>query len=56
MDVEGNARSPTNAPKSNEFALADRETEGESEGCEAQLLLMLVRMLVWDYCSLLIAE
>ena len=35
-------------PKSNEFALADRETEGESEGCEAQLLRMLVRMFVLD--------
>ena len=49
MDVEGNARSPTNASQSNEFALADRESEGESEGCEAQLLRMLVRILVGDY-------
>ena len=30
-------------PKSNEFALADRESEGESEGCEAQLLRILVK-------------
>ena len=43
-------------PKSNEFALADRETEGESEGCEAQLLRMFVRIFVLDYCSLLTAH
>ena len=40
---------PKSLPKSNEFALADRETEGETEGCEAQLLRMLVRMFVLDY-------
>ena len=38
-------------PKSNEFALADRETEGESEGCEAQLLRIFVRIFVWDYSN-----
>ena len=40
-------------PKSNEFALADRETEGESEGCEAQLLRIFVRIFVWDYLLVL---
>ena len=32
--------------KSDEFALADRESEGESEGCEAQLERMLLRIIV----------